>query len=102
MDDGTRERGTTGRWRRPGVSASAIPWRTCIGCRKVKPQADLMRLVRGPDGRVEMDRRGPGRGAYVCTSEECIGRALKGGRLAQAFRKPCEAGESLTRWVPRR
>jgi len=35
-------------------------------------------------------------------SESLLGRALKGGRLTQAFRKPCQAGESLTRWVPRR
>ena len=84
------------------MSARAIPWRTCIGCRKVKAQADLVRLVRGQNGRVEVNGSGRGRGAYVCASEECVGRALKGGRLAQAFRKPCEAGESLTSWVPRR
>ena len=84
------------------MSARETPWRTCIGCRKVKAQADLVRLVRGSDGRVEVDGHGPGRGAYVCPNDECVGRALKGGRLAQAFRKPCEPGESLTRWVPRR
>ena len=82
--------------------AHAVPWRTCIGCRQVKAQAELLRLARQPDGRVEVDGRGSGRGAYVCASEACMGRALKGGRLAQAFKKPCEAGESLTRWVPRR
>jgi hypothetical protein len=84
------------------VSAREVPQRTCIGCRQVKAKGELLRLARQLDGRVEVDGRGPGRGAYVCASEECLGRALKGGRLTQAFRKPCQAGESLTRWVPRR
>lgn len=84
------------------MSAHATPRRTCVGCRQVRAKAELLRLVRRSDGRVELDGRSPGRGAYVCASEVCLGRALKGGRLAQAFRKPCQAGESLTRWVPRR
>ncbi|PYO00782.1 MAG: DUF448 domain-containing protein [Candidatus Rokuibacteriota bacterium] len=84
------------------MSAPETPRRMCIGCRQVKAQAELLRLTRQLDGRVDVDGRGPGRGAYVCASEACMGRALKGGRLAQAFKKPCEAGESLTRWVSRR
>ena len=29
---------------------TAAPQRTCIGCRKVRPKAALLRLVRGTDG----------------------------------------------------
>jgi predicted RNA-binding protein YlxR (DUF448 family) len=51
----------------------------------------MVRLVRGSDGRVSVDRAGPGRGAYVCRDAECQERALKAGRLTHAFRRPSEA-----------
>jgi uncharacterized protein len=52
----------------------------------------MLRLVRAADGRVNMDAKAPGRGAYVCRDAECRERALKPGRLAHAFRRPSEAG----------
>ena len=64
----------------------AAPQRTCVGCRRVRPKAELVRLVRRPGGAVVRDRIGPGRGAYVCEDAACVERVLKGGRLAQAFR----------------
>ena len=53
---------------------TAAPQRTCIGCRKVRPKAALLRLVRYADGRVDVDDGGgvEGRGAYVCTAVECM------------------------------
>jgi uncharacterized protein len=71
---------------------TAAPQRTCIGCRKVRPQAALLRLVRGADGRVHMDSSGraEGRGAYVCPDPDCLGKALSAGRLGHAFKRPCE------------
>ena len=71
---------------------TAAPQRTCIGCRKVRPKAALVRLVRGADGRVRMDdgSRAEGRGAYVCPDSECMGKALNVGRLGHAFKRPCE------------
>jgi predicted RNA-binding protein YlxR (DUF448 family) len=71
---------------------TAAPQRTCIGCRKVRPKASLLRLVRGTDGRVEVDERGaaPGRGAYVCPDPGCLGKAFSAGRLGHAFKRPCE------------
>jgi predicted RNA-binding protein YlxR (DUF448 family) len=51
----------------------------------------MLRLVRAADGRVSVDDRGPGRGAYVCRDPECQERAFKPGRLAHAFRRPREA-----------
>jgi predicted RNA-binding protein YlxR (DUF448 family) len=54
-------------------------------------------LARCPDGLVVVDAAGrrPGRGAYVCAEAGCTERALKTGRLAQAFRAACRLGEAL-------
>jgi uncharacterized protein len=71
---------------------TAGPTRTCIGCRRARPQRELARLVRGRDGRVIVDdgRRAPGRGAYVCRDAECVDKALRVGQLAHAFKRPSE------------
>ncbi len=65
--------------------------------RGMRAKAALVRLVRGADGAVVLDRAGTahGRGAYVCADDACIGRALQRGRLAHAFRASCEASGSL-------
>jgi len=66
----------------------ASPYRTCIGCRRSRPKAELLRLARGVDGGIVVDGRGtaPGRGAYVCAAVGCLERALTAGRLAHAFK----------------
>ncbi len=73
------------------------PQRTCVGCRQVRPKAQLIRLVRRADGMVVLDREStaPGRGAYVCPAAECVGEVLKRGRLAKAFREKAEASVEL-------
>lgn len=71
------------------------PWRTCIGCRKVRLKAELMRLVRRLDGAVVRDATGLGRGAYVCPDTECLERATQPGRLSHAFRQPSVPGPEL-------
>jgi len=50
----------------------------------------LTRVVRTPDGRVVIDATGklPGRGAYVCESEECRTAALDKGSLQRALGVP--------------
>ena len=62
------------------------PSRTCVGCRRVRPKNELVRVVRAPDGSVVVDRRSvaPGRGAYVCPDPACMKRAR--GRLIGALR----------------
>jgi predicted RNA-binding protein YlxR (DUF448 family) len=63
----------------------------------------MLRLVRRGDGGVEVDGVAGGRGAYVCSTTECLERALKPGRLAHAFRKPSDARTNLIDTVvPRR
>lgn len=73
------------------------PQRTCIGCRRVQARTLLIRLVRGRDGIVAVDRGGtkPGRGAYVCPRPECVAGALRRGRLARAFRANTEPPADL-------
>ena len=81
------------------------PQRTCIGCRQVKAKAELLRLVRGGDGRVVVDRHrmAAGRGAYTCPTVQCLDKALVVGRLARALggapRPPRESvAETLESW----
>lgn len=73
------------------------PERTCVGCRRVRPRAALVRLVRDAEGRVRVDAGGaaPGRGAWVCPDDGCVERAALRGRLSHAFRQACEAGIDL-------
>ncbi len=63
-------------------------WRTCIGCREIRAKAALIRVVRDGDGQVRLDPKGtaPGRGAYVCPNESCLGKALVGRRLSHALK----------------
>jgi len=64
-----------------------LPQRTCVTCPQVKPKRELVRVVRTPEGNVEIDRSGkkPGRGAYLCLSPDCWQAGLKGKRLANAL-----------------
>ena len=45
----------------------------CIACREMKPKKEMLRVVRNADGEIYPDYTGkaPGRGAYICTAEEC-------------------------------
>ncbi|HVQ75782.1 MAG TPA: YlxR family protein [Candidatus Binatia bacterium] len=63
-----------------------------MGCRQVRDKQRMVRLVRGPDGQVRVDRlqRAAGRGAYVCPSVVCVARGLTRNRLGHAFRQPSE------------
>ena len=47
------------------------------------PKKDLVRVVRLPDGSVEMDLTGKksGRGAYICRNKTCLKKAIKSKRI---------------------
>lgn len=64
-----------------------IPMRMCVGCREMKPKAELMRVVKPQEGGPAVDRTGkaPGRGAYVCENAECLRRAQKTRALERAL-----------------
>lgn len=65
-----------------------IPQRTCLGCRKVRPKREMVRIVRTPDQGVEIDQTGKrsGRGAYLCRQKACWDIALKKERLEYALK----------------
>lgn len=65
-----------------------IPERMCIGCQEMKPKKTLIRVVRTPEGTIEIDYTGKrsGRGAYICRSKDCLDKALKGKRLDKALK----------------
>ena len=69
------------------VAPKHTPRRTCVACRQVKPKRQLVRLVRTPDGNIELDETGKrnGRGAYVCHSSECWEKALAGTHLERTL-----------------
>lgn len=64
------------------------PLRTCVGCRRVALQAELVRYVL-VDGVVTRDdrRRLPGRGAWVHDDDVCWQAAQKRGGLGRALRR---------------
>jgi len=64
-----------------------IPQRTCVGCREVHSKRQFVRVVRAPDGRVQIDPTGKraGRGAYVHERRACWEQALRG-RLSHALK----------------
>lgn len=65
-----------------------IPQRTCVACGEVRPQRELVRLVRVSGGGVEVDPAGKktGRGAYLCPVPDCWQAGLKKGRLEYVLR----------------
>ena len=64
-----------------------IPMRMCVGCREMKPKAQLLRVVKPQDGDAHIDRTGKaqGRGAYVCGQIECLRKARKSRALERAL-----------------
>ena len=64
-----------------------IPMRQCLGCREMKPQRELIRVVRSPEGEISLDFKGkaPGRGAYICPAPACLKQAIKAKALERAF-----------------
>lgn len=64
----------------------------CVGCREMKPKAELIRVVRTPDDTIAIDPRGKmsGRGVYVCSSRECLARAAKQRQLERALEHPID------------
>lgn len=69
-----------------------VPMRMCVGCREMKPKAELMRVVKPQEGDCAIDRTGkaPGRGAYVCENAQCLRKAQKSRALERALEAKIE------------
>jgi predicted RNA-binding protein YlxR (DUF448 family) len=77
-----------------------VPRRRCVGCGRIAPKAELLRIALA-DGGVERTRRAvrdpsatmPGRGAYLCAGssgsqplESCLALASRRNAIARALR----------------
>jgi len=69
-----------------------VPQRMCVGCGEMRAKKELIRIVRTPEGVIELDispsGKMPGRGAYLCRNPECLAKAIKGKRLDRALEQP--------------
>ncbi len=72
----------------PAPRPKHIPQRTCVACRDTSAKRQLVRVVRQPNGTVQLDPTGKanGRGAYVCARRACWDKALKQGLLDRALK----------------
>ena len=64
-----------------------IPQRQCMGCRERKAKREMIRVVRCPDGSVNLDFGGKmnGRGAYICPDPECLKKAIRSKSLERSL-----------------
>lgn len=72
------------------------PLRTCVGCRTIDAQANLLRLVADAAGRLRFDsnqHRSPGRGCYVHRTSACVKAAQRGG-FQRSFRRSLRLSDS--------
>ena len=78
-----------------------IPQRQCMGCRERKEKRQMIRVVRTPEGGVNLDFGGKmnGRGAYICPSPECLKKVQKSKALDRSLEVtiPAEVYERLAR-----
>jgi len=72
-----------------------IPQRKCLGCNESFPKKELIRVVRTPEGKIELDFIGKksGRGAYICKKVSCFKKARKGKRFDKSLE--CEIPEEI-------
>lgn len=64
------------------------PVRTCLGCRQKKEKAEMSRIVRLPDGHLDLDysQKQNGRGAYLCRSAGCIQKAFRSRAIPRSLK----------------
>lgn len=72
-----------------------VPLRTCIVCHKALSKKEMIRVVRTPEGVVELDPTGRknGRGAYICGRMEGFERAMKTKAFERALKVQLSADD---------
>lgn len=85
-----------------------IPERTCVACRKKRPQSELVRITKGALGWELRSGVRVGRGAYVCADnpacwqEKKLRRAFGGQAPSIAAQLAAQAGQQIvTPAIPR-
>jgi predicted RNA-binding protein YlxR (DUF448 family) len=72
------------------------PVRTCAGCGRKAPQAELIRFV-AHGGSLTAGRRLPGRGAYTCRRLACFERAAAHRAFNRTLRQTVRVDPTLAR-----
>lgn len=72
------------------------PIRTCAGCGRKAPQAELLRFV-AIRGTLTLAPKGPGRGVYTCRRRSCFERALDRRAFNRTLRQTVQVDPELTR-----
>lgn len=69
------------------IKPRKAPERKCIACHQMKVKRELIRVVRKPEGEVELDITGKlaGRGAYICKHDACFEKARKSNAFGRAL-----------------
>jgi len=67
-----------------------IPQRKCVACQNMMPKKELIRIVRSPQGDIQIDITGKksGRGAYLCGKVSCFKLAKKSKAFERALNVP--------------
>ncbi len=87
IDDNVIDRGPKG----------AAAERYCALSREIKPVAELIRFVIGPDGAVvpDLKRKLPGRGVWLTASREALAQAVRRNVFAKSFKTDVRAADDL-------
>jgi predicted RNA-binding protein YlxR (DUF448 family) len=73
-----------------------MPTRTCAGCGRKAPQAELIRFV-ARHGSLAPAPKGPGRGVYTCRSLACFERARSRAAFNRVLRQTVRVDPALAR-----
>ena len=65
-----------------------IPMRKCVGCGEMKEKKEMIRVIKTPEDDICLDTTGRanGRGAYICSSKECLLKAVKNKGLERSLK----------------
>ena len=74
----------------------SAPIRTCAGCGRKAPQAELLRFG-AVGGTLTHAPKGPGRGVYTCRRLSCFERALDRRAFNRTLRQTVQVDPELTR-----
>ncbi len=76
------------------------PQRQCTGCGEMKDKSELIRVIRTPEDKIEVDFTGKknGRGAYLCNNPDCLAKARKRKSLERSLKMaiPAEVYERIS------
>lgn len=87
----------------PGPRRAPGQERLCIVTREVRPVADMIRFVIGPDREVvpDLKRRLPGRGVWVTATRAAVAEAVNRRAFARGFKAEVRAAPDLADLVER-